>query len=182
MDEAALAAAIGGSAIGLAGIGLTWRNSAKEREHQRLLVAEERVWDACTTTYLDLLVALGRMLRDMEGANPIAADTLEREALTSRRISDEITDAQRIEELQVARRERLELKARLAAFGSVAVREATDEFFAAEDHFSDLWTQQDAYDELDQAVMDARKAFAKVESLVRSELGAYSTGRVSKTV
>jgi hypothetical protein len=182
VDAAALAAAAGGSAVGLAGIALTWWNGTRDREHQRLLVAEERVYDAAATTYLDLLTSLRRIFREMEGAHPVSVAEMSRESLQRDRISEAMTPEQRIKQLVASREEQLRLDARLATFGSGAVRDATQEFFAAEERFSDNFANPDGYEELDQAWADARKTLAKVESLVRDELGSYSRRRVQKSV
>jgi hypothetical protein len=182
MDAPALAAAIGGSVVGLAGIALTWWNAGRERAHQRSLVAEERVYDAYAKTYLDLLTTLRRMFQEMEGAHPVSAAEMSRESRLHERIAEASSPEQQLQRMLAAREERTSLEARLAAFGSRAVQEATQEFFAGEERFADYFARPDKLDELDKGYADARKALAKVESLVRDELASYSTRRVLKSV
>ena len=168
--------------MGLAGIALAWWNRNKDREHRRLLAAEARDYDAAATTYLDLLTSLRRIFREMEGAHPVSVAERSRESLQRDRISEAMTPEQRLKQLVASREEQLRLDARLVAFGSGAVRNATQEFFAAEERFSDNFAKPDGYDALDKAWADARKALVKVESLVRDELESYSSGRVPKSV
>ena len=140
MDAIAFAATIGGSVVALAGIGLTGWNAAKDRRHQRQLAGEARVYEARAKTYVDLLATLARMLREMEGAHPESQAAMTREARQRQRITEVRSKEEGLKELLAHRDERLRLEAQLIAFGSVAVRDATKAFYAAEDAFAANWT------------------------------------------
>jgi hypothetical protein len=61
MDAAALAAAIGGPIVGLAGMALAWRLALAEREHALRLARGQRMFEARGVAYRGLLRELYRV-------------------------------------------------------------------------------------------------------------------------
>jgi hypothetical protein len=176
VDAVALAATIGGSAVGLAGVGVTaWsirqqRASAKElaalqHGHERDLARGARLFERRSVVYEGLLTILQLWMERVEATEPILRMAGEPEP----------PDPPSPDELRV-------MNARLRTFGSPAVADAYEAFMDAIRGFwgyvMSLRMTRDQgganlpWQELQDARAKVREALSKLERLVSDELAS----------
>jgi hypothetical protein len=165
--SATTAIAIAGPLLGLAGLALAAWSLHVEGKRQRELASDARRYEARATVYVDALTHLHGVVSDMQIASPLA-DVYGDEVQRQRRLQDSFSDEQRTERWRVQMEEGTRLKARLAAFGSHAVRAAFAAVLDAEQHFADAYPHD--VDGLDVAVGKAELALQAFESAIRDEL------------
>ncbi len=179
MSDAALAGAIGGSVVGLAGVLATVVSAAGQRrqaerlaveqhEHERALARWDRLFDRKTQTYYDMLrMAFIAVERVRAEETQLAA------AASARRPPDRPSDAE-FEDMQV----RLVLYGSpevAAAFDAVAAatisfRNSVAAFRVARDSGQGFDELQKAGGDLDRCRAETEAASAALEQLVRAEL------------
>jgi hypothetical protein len=164
-----IVALVSGAVLGIAGIAAGIATSALERRHQRESAHETRLYERRAAVYVDLLVHLHTVNREVQGANPVARDALERVAVEYERLISTETKEEGALRWKGRHARRLELTAEVAAFGSAEVQALVAEFFRWGESFADGW-QSGEPDTLDEAAAKCASTLRAIESRIRIDL------------
>lgn len=193
MDAVGLAATIGGSVVGIAGVLSAWHSSAKERsfrftdataerEHARQLARDARVWADRRSAYHGLIVHLLNIMEGVEKAHPMIR--IGPVGGGRQNQDDEAEAVTRVRTEEAAENLRLrEIEASVIALGSAELVEIVQTFMKARLRFSldvghyemvrgaGLGTQAgDAYTALNGTREELRTLFQSISALMRAEL------------